>query len=85
MEKKIKYYLVKHSYESNYKWRTSYCYTTDKAKAEERFNWANSYFDFYDVDMLEIYLTESEVEKMLNEIGKDMIAINHFNKDYFIC
>ena len=83
MENKIKYYLVRHSYERNYSWHTSYCYTTDKAKAKQRFEWANNYFDFYDVAFEEIELTESQVEKMLDEIGEDMVKINNYSKDYF--
>ena len=84
MEKKIKYYLVQHSYDRNYREHTSYCYTTNREKAQNRLDWANNYFACYNVSMQEVELTEEQVKNLLEKIGDDMVKINNFNESYFI-
>lgn len=79
-----KYYIVKHSYERNYSWKTSYCYTTDKAKAEQRYEWANNMVGFYDVSIDEQELSEKQIADLMNGLDEMEIVWNKFDKNYFI-
>ena len=81
---KIRYFLVRYSYYSNYRSHTVCCYATDEKKAKEKFEKVNDHFDYYNVSINEIWLTKEEVKASLEEVGQRRIELNGYNENYFV-
>lgn len=81
---KTKYYVVRHSYYSNYRCHDCVLYTTDKAKAEEHYKWANDIPGFCDVYMQEEELSNEYILVQYYRLDELEIRANKFNPKYFI-
>lgn len=79
----IKCYIVQWEFYRNWRCERVYYYTTDKAKAQAKMDWAESMPGIYGEEMRTITTTRKALQKMFDELDKDTIRLNGYTVDSF--
>ena len=79
----VECYIVQWEFYRNWSCKRVYYYTTDKVKAQQKLDWAESMPGIYSEGMRKITTTRKALQKMFDELDKDTVRLNGYTVNDF--